>query len=73
LIAVFVFVTLVFRFSETDTDLGRGTCNALVPINPEGLALVPPSGEGTGAFVSDQYCALSISIQNLNRRVDAFI
>jgi hypothetical protein len=41
-------VTVTVVFSDTGT-----TCNALVPIHPKGLAFVPPSGEGLGAFASD--------------------
>jgi len=49
--------------------ISAAACNlsVLVPINPKGLAFVPPSGEGLGAFVSDQYRALSVGIQDLNR------
>ena len=45
----------------------------LVLINPsrKGLAFVPPSGERLGEFVSDRYCWLSVSIQDLNRRYGA--
>ena len=45
----------------------------LVLINPsrKGLAFVPPSGERLGEFVSDRYCWLSVSIQDLNRTYGA--
>jgi hypothetical protein len=59
-------VTVTVVFSDTGT-----TCNALVPIHPKGLAFVPPSGEGLGAFFSDWYRALSVSIRDPNRRFGA--
>jgi hypothetical protein len=44
--------------------ISAAACNlsVLVPINPKGLAFVPPSGEGlaSGAFVSDWYGGTTI-------------
>ena len=51
-------------FSDTIPRISAAACNSsvLVPINPKGLAFVPPSGEGlaSGAFVSDWYGGTTI-------------